>query len=380
MTEWREYRLSDIMDIISGGTPKTSVPEYWSGNIPWLSVADFNNVNRYVYDTEKHISELGLKNSSTKILKKGQLIISARGTVGALAQLKRDMAFNQSCYGLNANSLTTNDFLFYLLKYCIAELKQQSSGGVFDTIIRETFDNISVFLPPLPEQKAIAEVLSSLDDKIDLLTRQNKTLEDLAQAYFRKWFIEDASSEWEVGKLGDEFNITMGQSPKGETYNDLKIGLPFFQGKAEFGFRFPLEKQYCSEPIKIADKFDTLLSVRAPVGALNMALYKCCIGRGLAIPIHKKGYKHYTFYKMKSLQELFNTFDDDGTVFGSISREKFLSIDNVIPPEKLVCYFDNFAKYFDLKIYENTVQIRTLSKLRDTLLPKLISGEVRVNI
>ena len=380
MTEWREYRLSDIMDIISGGTPKTSVPEYWSGNIPWLSVADFNNVNRYVYDTEKHISELGLKNSSTKILKKGQLIISARGTVGALAQLKRDMAFNQSCYGLNANSLTTNDFLFYLLKYCIAELKQQSSGGVFDTIIRETFDNISVFLPPLPEQKAIAEVLSSLDDKIDLLTRQNKTLEDLAQAYFRKWFIEDASDEWEVGKLGDEFNITMGQSPKGETYNDLKIGLPFFQGKAEFGFRFPLEKQYCSEPIKIADKFDTLLSVRAPVGALNMALYKCCIGRGLAIPIHKKGYKHYTFYKMKSLQELFNTFDDDGTVFGSISREKFLSIDNVIPPEKLVCYFDNFAKYFDLKIYENTVQIRTLSKLRDTLLPKLISGEVRVNI
>ena len=159
MTEWREYRLSDIMDIISGGTPKTSVPEYWSGNIPRLSVADFNNVNRYVYDTEKHISELGLKNSSTKILKKGQLIISARGTVGALAQLKRDMAFNQSCYGLNANSLTTNDFLFYLLKYCIAELKQQSSGGVFDTIIRETFDNISVFVGDQPEQQEIDKVL-----------------------------------------------------------------------------------------------------------------------------------------------------------------------------------------------------------------------------
>ena len=235
-------------------------------------------------------------------------------------------------------------------------------------------------IPPLPEQKAIAEVLSSFDDKINLLTRQNKTLENFAQAYFRKWFIEDACNKWEVGKLGDEFNITMGQSPRGETYNDLKIGLPFFQGKAEFGFRFPLEKQYCSEPIKIAEKFDTLLSVRAPVGALNMAMYRCCIGRGLAVPIHKKGYKHYTFYKMKSLQEVFDTFDDDGTVFGSISREKFLSIDNVIPPEKLVCSFDNFARHIDLKIYENTIQIRTLAKLRDTLLPKLINGEIRVKM
>jgi type I restriction enzyme S subunit len=212
------------------------------------------------------------------------------------------------------------------------------------------------------------------------LTRQNKTLEDLAQAYFRKWFIEDASDEWEVGKLGDEFNITMGQSPKGETYNDLKIGLPFFQGKAEFGFRFPLEKQYCSEPIKKADKFDTLLSVRAPVGALNMAMYTCCIGRGLAIPLHKKGYKHYTFYKMKSLQDVFDTFDDDGTVFGSISREKFLSIETIIPSEKLIYAFDNFSRQFDIKIYKNTVQIRTLSKLRDTLLPKLISGEIRVKM
>lgn len=235
-------------------------------------------------------------------------------------------------------------------------------------------------IPPLPEQKAIAEVLSSFDDKINLLTRQNKTLENFAQAYFRKWFIEDACNKWEVGKLGDEFNVTMGQSPRGETYNDLKIGLPFFQGKAEFGFRFPLEKQYCSEPIKIAEKFDTLLSVRAPVGALNMAMYRCCIGRGLAVPIHKKGYKHYTFYKMKSLQEVFDTFDDDGTVFGSISREKFLSIDNVIPPENLVCSFDNFARHIDLKIYENTIQIRTLAKLRDTLLPKLINGEIRVKM
>jgi type I restriction enzyme S subunit len=357
MTEWKECKLGDVVFFSNGKSrPDTSgyIPIYGGNGI--LEYTDQSNND-------------------------GETIIIGRvgAYCGSVYYENRPVWVSDNALAAKPKEQYYAKYLYYLLKF--SDLNQYAEGSSHPLLTQSLLNSIDiVFCDNIDEQKAIAEVLSSLDDKIDLLTRQNKTLEDLAQAYFRKWFIEDASSEWEVGKLGDEFNITMGQSPKGETYNDLKIGLPFFQGKAEFGFRFPLEKQYCSEPIKIADKFDTLLSVRAPVGALNMALYKCCIGRGLAIPIHKKGYKHYTFYKMKSLQELFNTFDDDGTVFGSISREKFLSIDNVIPPEKLVCYFDNFAKYFDLKIYENTVQIRTLSKLRDTLLPKLISGEVRVNI
>jgi type I restriction enzyme S subunit len=358
MTEWRECKLGDVITFQRGyDLPKDKMVRGIYPVVASNGIIGFHNE----YTTENPCVTIGRS-----------------GNVGnPNIVYSRAWAHNTTLY-IREYKNCDPVFIYYMLH--TLDLGRYASGSAVPTLNRNHIHSILISMPPLPEQKAIAEVLSSLDDKIDLLTRQNKTLEDLAQAYFRKWFIEDASSEWEVGKLGDEFNITMGQSPKGETYNDLKIGLPFFQGKAEFGFRFPLEKQYCSEPIKIADKFDTLLSVRAPVGALNMALYKCCIGRGLAIPIHKKGYKHYTFYKMKSLQELFNTFDDDGTVFGSISREKFLSIDNVIPPEKLVCYFDNFAKYFDLKIYENTVQIRTLSKLRDTLLPKLISGEVRVNI
>jgi type I restriction enzyme S subunit len=384
MTEWKECKLKELADFNPDSLTAKS-------KLQFINYLDTGNITKGKIDTIQYLnlSTDKVPSRAKRIVKKNDIVYST-------------VRPNQEHYGIIKNPVDNmivstgfvvlrskedkcySDFLYYFLTLpenteYLSNVAEDSTTA-YPSITPDVIMDMDISLPPLPEQKAIAEVLSSLDDKIDLLTRQNKTLEDLAQAYFRKWFIEDASSEWEVGKLGDEFNITMGQSPKGETYNDLKIGLPFFQGKAEFGFRFPLEKQYCSEPIKIADKFDTLLSVRAPVGALNMALYKCCIGRGLAIPIHKKGYKHYTFYKMKSLQELFNTFDDDGTVFGSISREKFLSIDNVIPPEKLVCYFDNFAKYFDLKIYENTVQIRTLSKLRDTLLSKLISGEVRVNI
>ena len=125
MSEWKEYKLSDLLEIIGGGTPKTNVAEYWNGNIPWLSVTDFNTGKKYCFKAEKNITEKGLKESSTKILKKGQIIISARGTVGVISMLGRDMAFNQSNYGINANpELTFNEYLYYLLKYNLSNFFQ----------------------------------------------------------------------------------------------------------------------------------------------------------------------------------------------------------------------------------------------------------------
>jgi len=378
MSEWREVKLGEIVKIISGGTPKTNVKEYWNGDIPWLSVVDFNNTNRYVYNTEKSITNKGLNESSTKILKKGQLIISARGTVGALAQLGRDMAFNQSCYGLDAISeFTFNDYLYYLVKWAINKLKQQTHGAVFDTITRETFDYIDVLLPPLSEQKVIASVLGSLDDKIDLLHRNNQTLEAMAETIFRQWFIEEAD-KFDKCLFGDEFDILMGQSPPSNTYNEVGDGSIFFQGRSDFGFRFPTERVYCTSPKRIAKQFDVLLSVRAPVGDINMAMEDCCIGRGLAAIRHKKGYTSYAYYKAKSLQDEFGVFEREGTVFGAISKSDLKSIKTTMPSEKLIRKFEDIVNPIDRQIYFNTLQIRTLESLRDTLLPKLITGEIRV--
>lgn len=171
------YRLSEIMDLIGGGTPKTSRAEYWNGNIPWLSVKDFNNDCRYVYRTEKTITHLGLEKSSTKLLCKGDVIISARGTVGEIATIPFPMAFNQSCYGLRAKAdIVTEDYLYYLVKHSISALKQSTHGSVFDTITRDTFNKIEVDIPWIDVQKKIASILGDIDEKIELNMAINDNL------------------------------------------------------------------------------------------------------------------------------------------------------------------------------------------------------------
>ena len=381
MGEWNEVKLGDVIQIIGGGTPKTSVPEYWNGEIPWLSVVDFNTGKKYVNATEKSITKSGLEHSSTTLLEKGDIIISARGTVGVIAVLGKQMAFNQSCYGIReVKDLSTQDYLYYLLKDSINNFQQIAHGGVFDTITRETFNAIDVLLPPLPEQKAIASVLSTLDDKIDLLHRQNKTLEAMAETLFRQWFVEEADEGWKEGKLGDEFAFTMGQSPAGTSFNEEGIGIPMFQGNADFGYRFPEERVFTTEPTRFAEPMDVLISVRAPVGAQNMALKRCCIGRGLSAFRYKakSAYFTYTFFKLRSLMAEIKQFNDEGTVFGSIGKTDFENIDVLIPADNKIKEFEHIAGPLNKKVVENCMQIYNLEKMRDSLLPKLMSGDVSV--
>jgi type I restriction enzyme S subunit len=186
-----KYKLGEAIDLIGGGTPKTTNASYWGGDIPWLSVKDFNNGERYVYSTEKAITQAGLDNSSTKLLQKDDIIISARGTVGELAMIPFSMAFNQSCYGIRGKSnLVEQTYLYYLIKDSVHLLKQQTHGSVFDTITRDTFDNIEIDLPDLATQREIAATLSALDDKIAVNTKLKHNLEQTAQAIFKLWLVD----------------------------------------------------------------------------------------------------------------------------------------------------------------------------------------------
>lgn len=173
-----------------------------------------------------------LNSSSTKLLNKDDIIISARGTVGAIAVLDKPMTFNQSCYGVRGiKGKSITDFIYYLLKETIAELQQISHGGVFDTITRDTFKEISVSLPPLPEQKAIASILSSLDDKIDLLHRQNKTLEAMAETLFRQWFVEEVEDDWEEVTIGDYVELNRASIDKNYPYQVIRYWI--FNGRQD---------------------------------------------------------------------------------------------------------------------------------------------------
>lgn len=282
---------------------------------------------------------------------------------------------------LSARPKGRNDirFLFYFLKNL--KLNQFAEGSSHPLLTQTLLNSIEITIPESEsEQRAIASVLGSLDDKIDLLNRENKTLEQMAEAIFRQWFIEEADEEWEDGRLGDEFDFVMGQSPPGSSFNEDAIGVPMFQGNADFGFRFPNERIYTTEPTRFAEPMDVLISVRAPVGAQNMALNRCCIGRGVAAFRYKHNPKYYTyaFFKLRSLLTDIKKFNDEGTVFGSISKNDFENVEIIIPFKSAITKFEEYVKPINDKVIQNCIKIRTLEKLRDTLLPKLMCGEVRI--
>lgn len=163
VSKWPLKRASELLEIIGGGTPDTGNPAYWNGAIPWLSVADFSTVDRYVSSAEKSITDEGLKNSSTKLLQVNDIIISARGTVGAMAQLTIPMAFNQSCYGLRSKTEISNDYIFYVLKREIQQLQSQSTGSKFKAIIRKTFDEVKLPVPPKKVRDQVVQECEAID-------------------------------------------------------------------------------------------------------------------------------------------------------------------------------------------------------------------------
>ena len=391
MSEWKEYQLSEIMGLIGGGTPKTTVPEYWGGNIPWLSVTDFNNRKKYCFDAEKKITERGLSESSTKILKKGQIIISARGTVGVLSVLGRDMAFNQSCYGIDARkNLTNNDFLYYLLKDNIASFHSASYGAVFDTITKETFSQIAVSVPPLPEQRAIASVLSSLDDKIGLLHRQNKTLEAMAETLFRQWFVEEADEGW-VGKpLSEVIKIAIGRTPPRKEFHwfstnssDVKWVSIKDLGKSGI-FVFDTSEYLTQEAVETFNipiiPIDTvLLSFKMTVGRVGITTEPMLSNEAIAhfkFDENTPFSKEYLYIFLKTFK--YDSLGSTSSIVTAINSSMIKEMEIVIPDDITMNSFRAKTEPLFNKIKQNQAQIRTLEKLRDTLLPKLMSGEVRL--
>lgn len=285
-----------------------------------------------------------------------------------------------------AKENVSKEYLYYVLaddeffKYSMTT----SKGTKMPRGDKTSIMNYPIKLPPLPIQQKIAAILSSLDDKIELNNKINTNLEQQARALFKNWFVDfepfggKMPEGWKVGKLSDIAEITMGQSPDGKSYNEDGIGTVFYQGRAEFCTRFPTRRLFTTEPKRIAKKFDTLMSVRAPVGDTNIANEGCSIGRGLAA-IHSKD-KHQSFvhYTVLSLRSQLDVFNGEGTVFGCINRDALNNMEVVIPAKDDLDKFEKIIASLDADIFNRSEENDRLKNIRDGLLPKLMNGEITV--
>lgn len=411
--EWNETTLGECAAWQSGGTPFKGNDAFWSGPIPWVSAKDMKSFR--LHDAEDHISPLAVGNGG-KLVPAGTILLLVRGMTlhndVPICMVTREMAFNQDIKALRPAKNVDGAFLAYWLLANKPELltSVDHAGHGTGRLVTETLKEKPVLLPPLAEQKAIAAVLGALDDKIELNRRINATLEAMARALFQSWFVDfdpvrknkdeggrikdeisalfPASLQdstlgqipkgWKAGTVGEGFNLTMGQSPPGDTYNEEDNGLPFYQGRTDFGFRFPKRRIFCTAPTRYAKPGDTLVSVRAPVGDINMAKEECCIGRGVAAVRHKSGATSFTYHSMANLAPDFASFEAEGTVFGSINKDSFEKLPFVIPTDEIVAAYERQTGPLDEQIRILETQSHTLATLRDTLLPKLLSGELSV--
>lgn len=280
------------------------------------------------------------------------------------------------------DGISDEDFVYYLVCSPIVRepaIKSMVGSSGRQRVQTDVLQNLEINLPDLETQRIIGSVLRSIDDRISLNTAINENLEQQAQAIYAQMFIESAEESWETGSLSDIAVITMGQSPKGDTFNETGEGAVFYQGRTDFGFQFPTRRLYTTEPKRIALCGDALMSVRAPVGDLNVAYEECCIGRGLAAIHSKDNHQSFVLYTLFTLKKQLDVFNGEGTVFGSINKESLNSMEITIPPRELMDRFESTVSPIDRAIRNNYEEICRLQAIRDTLLPKLMNGEIDVS-
>ena len=396
--EWKEVRLGDVADVQTGpfgsqlhkdnyvnkGTPIVTVEHlgnkwFTSQNLPMVSDEDKLRLAKYCSQ-------------------EGDVIFSRVGSVDRCSYVSKEYSgwlFSGRCLRVRPRSGINPEYLYYFLtnEGTKQYIRNIAVGATMPSINTKLLNEVPVKIPSLPDQRRIASILSSLDRKIELNNKINADLEEMAQAIFKNWFVdfepfkdgEFVDSElgmipegWKVGTLEDIAEITMGQSPAGNSLNENGEGMIFYQGSSDFGFRFPSIRVFTTEPKRLAVANSVLFSVRAPVGDINVAKEECCIGRGVASIKSKYGHDSYLFYTMKSLHKLFDSFDGEGTVFGSINKKTLSTIQILLPSDGIVEQFNNIASSFDNRIRSLSDESSRLSLLRDTLLPRLMSGELEV--
>ena len=414
--ELKKYKLADIAKIEISGVDKKTI----EGETP-VRLCNFVDVYyNWAITKEKAKSFMVASAKQTEIDKcsigKGMVAITkdseTRDDIGVATYIADD--FEYVLLGYHCALITPNPAIvdgkylnaFMHTRYIQKYFENNASGsGQRYTLSNDTIGNIPVLIPSIEEQRTIGKVLADIDCKIELNKLINDNLEAMAKQLYDYWFVQfDFPNEegkpykssggtmvwneklkrkipqgWSNGILSDVANITMGQSPDGSSYNEDGEGIIFYQGSTDFGLRFPDIRQYTTSPSRYANKGDILMSVRAPVGALNIANNDCCIGRGLSALSSKIGSMTHLYYLMNDFRLKFEGMNSAGTTFGSITKDELFSLPVIIPTKSVFSEFEQVCEPIFYKQMIIGEEINALTKQRDELLPLLMNGQASVN-
>lgn len=382
MGEWKEYKLRDITSkITSGGTPKSSEANYYDGNIPWLNTKEvnFNRIAR----TEKCITEEGLNNSSAKWIPKGSVIIAMYGATAAkVAYSLIDLTTNQACCNLIIDiDIADSQFVYYYIQSSYEELLNLACGAAQQNLSVGVIADFPILLPPLAEQKHIASILTSLDDKIDLLHSENATLEAMAETLFRQWFIEEAKEDWKEISLTKVANFLNGLAcqkypPKNEIeklpvlkIRELSNGI----GDDSDWATTDITSEYIIHAGDVIFAWSASLMVKIWDGEdciLNQHLFK--------VTSYKYPKWFYYLWCKHHLNEFIAIAQSHATTMGHIKRGDLESAIVLIPSNKELMMMNEQMDGMLRKIENNNRQLQTLIKVRNGLLPKLINREISI--
>lgn len=420
--EWEVLEIGEIGDVVGGGTPKTSIEEYWDGEISWITPKDLSGyTERCIYYGERSITKKGLDNSSAKIIPKGTVLFSSRAPIGYLAIAGKDMCTNQGFKSIVCDDKKVhNIFLYYLMMIKRYELENIAGGSTFKEVSGKTVKEFKVPIPPINEQKAIAHILSTLDEKIEVNNQINKKLEEMAQTIFKHWFVdfefpngngepykssggEMVDSEfgmipkgWEVKTIEDVTDaVSKGTTPTKKDIdtsideaiiNFLKVKDIDDEGNISMNTLEKIPNSIHLNKLKrsILKKWDILFSIAGTIGrvaTVDSRLDNSNANQAIAFIRLKEVEKMFVFilYLLKS-ENIQNEIKANvvQAVQANASLGTIKSLKYTLPTDNIIKKFNRIV----FPIYNKQTNIRIeseqLTQLRDTLLPKLMSGELRI--
>ena len=332
---WIECNIGDISEIVTGKTPSKKQTEYFGGSVPFVKPGDLDK-SKYIIKSEDTLTKLGFQYAP--FLPAGSVLVSCIGNLGKKGILQIDGSCNQQINAILPNEYVDNLYLYYYIDKIKNWMEANASATTVTILNKQNFSKAPLLLPPLTEQGRIVERIEEIFAKIDVGVEKLKSAQEKIKQY-KQSVLHSAftgklykTTEWKELPLKDVCKIILGQSPDSQTYNDDGVGLPFFQGKADFTNMYPVVRHYCSQFSKIAEINDILLSVRAPVGAVNISNCKCCIGRGLAALREIKDVSLYKFiYYLIKFKENELHKRETGTTFKAITGDRLKTVPISLP-------------------------------------------------